>query len=89
MTKEKKSKPEEEPTKEVPELEKVEEEPCLEKQTQVPNLMELFNSPMAKNMLGGCKDLFKKEKIDTNTLEITIKGRSESVLELCKIFQGK
>ncbi len=53
------------------------------------DFMELLNNPIAKEILSGCKDLFKKEKTDPNMCEITIKAPSEVVLKLFKISEEK
>ncbi len=49
------------------------------------NPMEMLNDPVVKSLLGGCKDMFKKEKPDPNICEIIIKAPSEVVLKLFKI----
>ncbi len=53
------------------------------------NFMELLNDPMAKELLGGCKQLFKKEKADPNICEISIKAPSEVVLKLFGITNNE
>lgn len=49
------------------------------------DFMEMLNSPIAKALLEGGKDLFKKEKVDPNICEINIKAPSEVVLKLFNI----
>lgn len=46
------------------------------------DFMKMLENPITKELLSGCKDLFKKEKADPNICEITIKGPSEVVLKL-------
>ena len=47
-------------------------------------LKELMEGLPLESILGGCKDLFKKDKQDPNFCEITIKAPSEAVLKLFK-----
>lgn len=51
------------------------------------DVMEMLNSPMAQSLLGGCKDLFKKEKSDPDVCEITIKAPSDVILKLFKVSE--
>lgn len=53
------------------------------------NLEEILNNPIAKELLGGFKDLFKKEKSDPDVCEITIKAPSDVILKLFKISEEK
>ena len=53
------------------------------------DFMEMLNNPLAKELLGGCKDLFKKEKSDPDVCEITIKAPSDVVLKLFKVSEEK
>ena len=67
------------PTKKIPKDETHKETPSEEPEIDV---MGMLNSPVAQSLLGGCKDLFKKEKEDSNICEIYIKAPSEVVLKL-------
>lgn len=49
------------------------------------DFMGMLNSPIAKALLEGGADLFKKEKSDPNMCEIHIKGSPEFILKLFKI----
>lgn len=59
----------------------------LDKPKEEINLEELLKSPIAQSILGGCKDLFKKEKLDPDVCEITIKAPSAVVLKLFKVSE--
>ena len=66
------------------------EEETLEKSKDKEiDFKEILNNPIAQSLLGGCKDLFKKEKSDPDVCEITIKAPSEVVLKLFKVFEAK
>jgi len=48
------------------------------------NFMEMLNSPLTQSLIGGCKDLMKKEKPEpepTDHLEVFVKGPSDAVLK--------
>lgn len=75
-------------TKKIPKEEPVDTKDIDGEEAVVPeefNLEELMNNPIVQDLLGGAKDLFKKEKEDPNVCEIYIKGPSEAVLKLFKI----
>lgn len=69
-------------TKKIPKEEPVEGVPPIPEGLDIG---ELLNSPIAKSLMEGCKDMFKKEKSDPDVCEIYIKAPSETVLKLFKI----
>lgn len=49
------------------------------------DLMDLMNSPMAKTLLDGATDLFKKEERNPDICKITIEAPSAVVLKLFQL----